>query len=430
MRWTFITAGLWWVLMSCSPKAVITKKLLSAEREFNDHTGFVLYDPGKKKTRIEFNADKYFTPASNTKIFTFYTALQVLGDSVPALKYVITNDSLIFWGTGDPSFLYRDLKSDRCVYDFLKDSPYRLFFSSSNFQTEQFGPGWAWDDYQNTYSSERGPFPIYGNSMEIVKKQTDSLITIPSQFSSHLVTGDSIAGEAEVIRDIDSNQLTFYPGKKGSPTNSWTLPFHYSSDVVVELLSDTLKKQVEEINLELPGQARVFFSMPVDSLYRVMMQESDNFIAEQLLLMCAGVVSDTLKPEAAIRYAKKNFLLDLPDKPVWVDGSGLSRYNLFTPRSIVRLWEKIYEKVPHERLFQLLAAGGQSGTLKNWYQAAEPFVFGKTGSLSNNHTLSGYLVTRKGTVLIFALMNANFVVPSNQIRKMMEEVLVTIRNKY
>jgi D-alanyl-D-alanine carboxypeptidase/D-alanyl-D-alanine-endopeptidase (penicillin-binding protein 4) len=146
--------------------------------------------------------------------------------------------------------------------------------------------------------------------------------------------------------------------------------------------------------------------------------------------MCAGVVSDTLKPEVAIRYARKNFLFDLPDEPVWVDGSGLSRYNLFTPRSIERLWEKIYEKVPRERLFRLLAAGGQSGTLKNWCRADEPFVFGKTGSLSNNNTLSGFLVTRKGTVLVFSFMNANFIAPSNQIRKMMEEILVTVRNKY
>jgi D-alanyl-D-alanine carboxypeptidase/D-alanyl-D-alanine-endopeptidase (penicillin-binding protein 4) len=406
------------------------RRLAAAEKEFSDHTGFVLYDPGAKKTLIEFNSGKYFTPASNTKIFTFYTALQILGDSVPGLKYVITNDSLIFWGTGDPSFLYQKVHADNRVYDFLKYSPHRLFFSSSNFQTEQFGPGWAWDDYQYAYSPERCPFPIFGNSVEIVKEPNDHLITSPSLFSEHLLAGDSIAGEPEVIRDVDSNQLTFYPGRKRSDINSWILPFHYSSDVIAELLSDTLNKQVDEINFALPNQAQMLFSIPVDSLYRVMMQDSNNFIAEQLLLMCAGVVSDTLKPEVAIRYARKNFLFDLPDEPVWVDGSGLSRYNLFTPRSIARLWEKIDEKVPRERLFKLLAAGGQSGTLKNGYQADVPFVFGKTGSLSNNQTLSGFVVTRRGTVLIFSFMNANFIAPTNQIRKMMEEVLVIIRNKY
>jgi len=170
--------------------------------------------------------------------------------------------------------------------------------------------------------------------------------------------------------------------------------------------------------------------VPVDSLYKVMMQESDNFIAEQLLLMCSQALSDTLQPEIAIRYIKKNFLQDLKDEPRWVDGSGLSRYNLFTPRSVVHLWKKIYERVPRERLFSLLATGGKAGTIKNWYYGKEPYIFGKTGSLSNNHCLSGYLVTKKGKTLIFAFMNNNFTTPVNDIRRNMENILRSVYEKY
>jgi D-alanyl-D-alanine carboxypeptidase/D-alanyl-D-alanine-endopeptidase (penicillin-binding protein 4) len=161
-----------------------------------------------------------------------------------------------------------------------------------------------------------------------------------------------------------------------------------------------------------------------------MMQESDNFIAEQLLLLCSGVLSDTLKPEIAIRYMKKNHLSDLPDPPVWIDGSGLSRYNLFTPRSIVKLWEKIYMKVDQERLFNLLAVGGQSGTLKNHYNNNPPYIFGKTGTLSNNHSLSGYLITKKGDTLIFSFMSNNFTVSVSEVRKRMEAILKQLHNYY
>lgn len=196
------------------------------------------------------------------------------------------------------------------------------------------------------------------------------------------------------------------------------------------ILSDTVKRKVSVINRHFDLAAQTIYSLPADSLYKVMMQESDNFIAEQLLLVCSNVLSDSLKPEIAIKYVEENFLSDLPDKPVWVDGSGLSRYNLFTPRSIVNVWKKIYQKVPQERLFKILAAGGETGTIKNYYRAEKPYIYGKTGTLSNNHCLSGYIITKKGKTLIFSLMNANFTQPTREVKKWMEEVLRLIHDNY
>lgn len=127
---------------------------------------------------------------------------------------------------------------------------------------------------------------------------------------------------------------------------------------------------------------------------------------------------------------KKNYLMDLPDEPRWVDGSGLSRYNLFTPRSIVKLWEKIYETVPQERLFPLLAIGGETGTVKNYYKNNPPYLYGKTGTLSNNHSLSGYLITKKGRTFIFSFMSNNHLASSGVVRAEMESFLKEIYQKY
>src|SRR6185436_15418019 len=88
------------LVTACTPNKYLTNSFRQTEQSFHDHVGFVLYDPVANKTIFDHQGERYFTPASNTKIFTLYAALKLLGDSVPALRYVANNDSLIFWGTG------------------------------------------------------------------------------------------------------------------------------------------------------------------------------------------------------------------------------------------------------------------------------------------------------------------------------------------
>ncbi len=413
-------------LTGCSPKHFIKKEIGKTEQSLQEHLGFYLYDPSLKKTLIDYNGAKYFIPASNTKIFTLYTSLRLLGDSVASLKYVKHGDSLIFQGLGDPSFLYKNVFDNGRTYQFLKNFSGQLFFSPANFQTEHLGAGWAWDDYNFYYSAERSAFPMYGNLIFIKRLTENNLTFQPSFFSKVLHYSAEIHEHDEIIRGLDSNDLTYFSGKKKS---NQTVPFHTNDSLAIALLSDTLHRAVTKINFPLTKDATVLKSIPSDSVYKVMMQDSDNFIAEQLLLQCAMFVSDTLKPEIAINYSKRNFLSDLPDAPQWVDGSGLSRLNLFTPRSIVFLWSKIYETVSRERLFKILAVSGQSGTLKNWYKADRPYIFGKTGSLSNNHCLSGFLFTKNGKLLLFSFMNNNFTVSGNDLRKQMENILKQVHDK-
>ncbi len=417
------------ILSSCSTTNQINTTFNKAEAFKQGFSGLAVFDPEENKMIYERYSSKYFTPASNTKLLTFYAGLKILGDSIPALKYVVKNDSLIFWGTGDPSFLSPDLP-ESMVYQFLKNSKEKLYYLPPVFTEAHFGPGWAWDDYNSYYSVERSAFPIYGN---YVKFDFILGLDIPKIFPSFFKDNLLIQPNASpgIIRDPAANifrHKTFI-GNKGF---SQVVPFKYSPELFVQLLADTIKKPVEIIRQKTEGfsDIKTINSLPADSLYKTMLQQSDNFIAEQILFMVSGNISDSLKTVLAIDHIKENFLKDLPDEPFWVDGSGLSRYNLVSPRSMVKLLEKIIREVPQKRLFKLMAIGGKSGTLKNSYVADEPYIFAKTGTLRNNHSLSGYLKARSGKVLIFSFMNNNYTVPSSEIKKQMEFILRKIYKKY
>lgn len=397
------------------------------ERDFQQHTGFALYDVKKKKSVFQYRADKYYTPASNTKILTLFTALQVLGDSAIAFRYQYRHDTLVVWGMGDPSFLNPFTASSSRAYQLLAQHTGPLIFSQAHFQEEVLGPGWAWNDSQYSYQPERSALPVYSNLMRL-KKKGPELTVQPVPLSKDVIPMPG-SHNPQVIRSAEGTPIWVYAGP-AYLLGQW-IPFRTSEDVLAELLGDTLKRAVAFARLPLPPDAQVFYSVPTDSLYRVMMQESDNFLAEQILLQCAGVLHDTLRAQIAIDYAQRFLMQDLPDPPKWVDGSGLSRYNLMTPRSIVRLWEKIWHLRSSERLLPLLATGGVNGTTKSWYAGdPDPYLFGKTGTLRHTHALSGYLITKRKRVLIFSFMHNHYPVSAQEVRARMQTILALIRDRY
>ncbi|RNI26780.1 D-alanyl-D-alanine carboxypeptidase [Rufibacter latericius] len=411
---------------------VIKQQVLASEIGKNRFVGFALFDPALGKMVVEHNSDKYFVPASNTKLFTFYASLKMLGDSIPALKYVVRGDSLIFWGTGDPTFAHMDLKNTM-AYDFLKNRKEKLYYLEAPFASTPFATNWGWDDYNYYYQPERSIFPIHGNIVKFARRggSTQRYTTTPALFKSTIKTDTARYTHGDAfVRAWRTNDLTYYP-KHASADFSVEVPFIPSPDMTVRLLSDTLKKKVTLLKKRaLPQGAQTFYGLPSDSVYKRMLQVSDNLFAEQLMVLCSGTLSDTLSVERAIKYVVKNYLADLPDAPVWVDGSGLSSMNLFTPRSIIALLQKLQQERPVERLLPLMATGGRPGTFRNIYKAEPPFVFGKSGTLAHVHNQSGYIMTKSGKLLLFSFMNNNFSVSSGEIRNEMVRIMTEVHEKY
>jgi D-alanyl-D-alanine carboxypeptidase/D-alanyl-D-alanine-endopeptidase (penicillin-binding protein 4) len=409
------------------------RKLFKHSQLMNAHfTGFALYDIGRQQPVYELNADKYFTPASNTKLLTFYTCLNMLGDSIPALQYVTHSDSLIFWGTGDPSFLHPVLKGIAAL-SFLANSSKQLCWANGRYTGKYFGPGWAWDDDNEDYQSEITGLPLYGNVAQLYADAGGRLSIKPAGLEIYLKCDSNYHPAAFMVtRNHDDNTFT-YPAMPVPEGFRQEIPWKTSTALTLSLLQDTLKKPITLVQMPVPANASTIYNSKADSVYRLMLQNSDNFMAEQLLLTCSAMRFGVLSPDSVIRYALQNYLADLPDKPRWVDGSGLSRYNLVTPRDVVVLLNKITQKITDESLLHsLFPAGGLSGTLKNVYSTDDghAFVWAKTGSVSNNYNQSGYLLTRKGRRLAFSFMNNNFMQPTAEVRAEMARIITFIHENF
>jgi len=419
------------------PKRKILKDLKMLPGFENAFIGFKLYDPEKKKVIAEQYADKHMTPASITKLFTVYAGIQYLPETLPALEYVVNGDSLIFWSTGYPLTLHPD-HPDSTVINFLSQSDKQLYYWSRPMADERFGPGWGWDDYNGYYGAEKSVFPIYGNSVAvIVDNEKKTFSTSPTHPQLNFTISDSTDSRTRVNRDEFLNEFEI-KYKKFEATDTLKIdtlirPLRYSDDLFLTLLSGASGKKIVPISqLTRPDGFETLTGVPADSLYKWMLQSSDNLFAEQLLMMVSGIENDTLSTEQAITTIKeaRNFyntaLIDKQDM-IWRDGSGLSRYNMFTPNRMVKQLDKLRTELGEERIFELLPQGQTSGTLEDWYN---PSIYAKTGTLSNNHSLAGYIKTDSGKTLIFVMMANHYTSPTSWIRDMIGFMLQKIQKAY
>jgi D-alanyl-D-alanine carboxypeptidase/D-alanyl-D-alanine-endopeptidase (penicillin-binding protein 4) len=381
-------------------------------------TGLLIVNSQNKDTLLNFNSKKYFTPASNTKIFTLFTAKTILPDSIPALHFIAENDTLYIEGTGDPTLLHSYFENNRTTEFLKRHTTIALYLN--NFQEEKFGSGWAWDDYGYYYQPEITAFPIYGNVTTLYS--AENLNVTPRYFQDSVIPVDY-----KTNREVERNLFYYAPTRK----DTIEIPFKTSTVLSKGLLEKALDKEIL-IAEEMPkGEKKTLYSVPTDTVLKRMMHESDNFIAEQLLLLSSSVLSDTLSGRKVREYILNTQLSDLKQPPRWVDGSGLSRYNLFTPESMVAVLSKMYTDIPEKQLFDYFPAGGVGGTLEDWYGGdPDPYIYAKSGSLGNVYCLSGYLRTKSGKTLIFSFMNNHFKQPTSEVKQQMERIFEAIRDTY
>ena len=158
------------------------------------------------------------------------------------------------------------------------------------------------------------------------------------------------------------------------------------------------------------------------------MHRSDNFYAEQVLLMVGNQKIGIMNDAQAIDTLLKSEMKGMPQVPRWVDGSGLSRYNLMTPQDFIWVLNKMKQERSWNRISSIFPTAN-TGTLGGLYKGYEGKIFAKTGTLSNHVALSGFLITNQGKELIFSVMVNAHQSSASVIRKQIEQFLTSIINE-
>ena len=379
--------------------------------------GISISDLDSEKSLASLNEDRYMTPASNIKLLTFLGTIQTFS-KIPALEYFQENDSIIhFRSTGYPLLLH-PFYPDNHLFKFFNEK-YRWIYHPSDTPPLKLGPGWSWDDFNYYHAAPKSVFPIYGNSVRGVLDGSDLELT---PFFNAVKDNTTRNFEREQLKNIFK-----YNPRKWKTKDTIYRPFIPSDSLFIKFLSDATNIQVSFAKQKDSLKWKALYTGNEELVYRGLLHDSDNGIAEALLLMIAKKKSGVLETQVAIDYLIRNWESWLPDKLEWVDGSGVSRYNIVTPRAFVSVLQKIYKEFPFETIQTFFPKSDVSGTLRHYKDLEN--VYAKTGTLRHNHNLSGYWASKKGRKFAFSIMINHYTGPTNEIRNAITELLTWIQKK-
>ena len=371
------------------------------------------------KPKASYQDQHYMTPASNTKLLTFLAAVQQF-DSLPALYYREQDSLLHFKATGYP-LLFHPFYPDTTLAAFFEQKKvWKYHPPLANIKPQ--GPGWSWDDYGYYYAAERSAFPIFGNVVQAFRTPT-SQQWVPQAFEKQLVL-DSLGPNLK--RERSKNQFRYNP-EAWKAQDTLYRPFITSDTLFVRLLEQQIRQPVkmEEQPLEFPWE--VLYTHREELLYKAVLQDSDNGIAEALLALISQNRFEEMDIEKTIDTLQDQWRPWLPDPLEWVDGSGISRYNMVTPRTLIAVLKKIHQRVGWQKIQTYFPKSGVSGTLTAYPNLKN--VYAKTGTLRHNHNLSGYWESPKGNKYAFSIMVNHYTASTREIRQGITELLQHFQKK-
>lgn len=167
-------------------------------------------------------------------------------------------------------------------------------------------------------------------------------------------------------------------------------------------------------------------SPPLRDVLHAMLKPSQNQIAEVLIHTIGLEETGVGTADSGIAVVRRQLLAwgAQPDGFVQHDGSGLSRYDYLTPETIVHTLAAIRRDTAFAAFFNGLPVAGVDGTLENRMRdtPAQGNVHAKTGYVANARSLSGYVTTVDGRMLIFSALCNNWTVSVHDVERVQDAI--------
>ncbi len=434
---------------------------------------------------FDLNAGRLMMPASNLKILTLATAADSLGwdyrftttlEARGAIVNGVLHGDLIVRSNGDPTINARDRRAEIVLNEWaralreagVQSIEGRLIGNDQAFDDEGVGAGWAWDYLQYGYAAPVGALEFNENlatltiapasdvtGRPIVRLQAGSGLDLVNHattgaagsedtidYRRHLdrpvleVTGSIPLGSQPDTRNVAVvNPTVFYAQSVKDELAARGIavagPATDFDDVAAELAAE-MAPDAGANSLTVSTIARTE-SPPLRDIATVLMKVSQNLYAETLL-KAIGASQNGLGTTEGGRNTVRRTLSDwgVPvDSYIMVDGSGLSRYNYVTAATLTDVLRHMYQDPRHRDAFlATLAIAGKDGTIGTRLRGtrAEGNALAKTGSISNVRSLSGFVRTRDGEMLVFSILANDFVIPSATINLIADLAVETMAN--
>lgn len=438
--------------------------------------GLLVVDPARGDTLYARNADKLFMPASNQKLITGSTALAQLGPDFrwsttllargPVRDGMLDGD-LVVRGNGDPS-ISTHMRGDalaplRGLADSLRAHGVtrvrgRIVAAPSPFTDSPLGFGWAWDDLDDSYSA--GIDALYFNEgfTEVVVHGGANVgdpvraVTRPaSTYPSLLVhartvaravggasLGDSLAAQPAITVGQDSSHAGVLVAGTIAAGDSavMEITFRDQPAAYVAALREALRAggiTIDEAGTDTTVRADSIVSMlspPLRDVFPYFEKPSQNQIGELLFKTLALTQTGVGTADSARRVISRQLLAwgAAPDGFSVRDGSGLSRHDYVSPRTIIHVLDAARRSPDFKVLYDALPIAGVDGTIGNRMKgtAAAGNVHAKTGTLDKARSLSGYVTTADGRMLLFSALCNNYLVPTRRVDQVSDALSVRL----